>query len=47
MSQLFEDSDEEIEFKTDNSYAKTYDIWRKKEEIHKGNNFVVSKRKIA
>ncbi|XP_044744531.1 protein KRI1 homolog [Coccinella septempunctata] len=35
MSKLFEDSDSEIEIKTENEYAKSYDTWRKKEELNK------------
>lgn len=38
MSQIFdgEDSpDENTNFKTNNEYAKTYDVWRKKEELNK------------
>ncbi|XP_053614800.1 protein KRI1 homolog [Plodia interpunctella] len=30
-----EDSDEEIDLKTENEYAKKYDAWREKEEMHK------------
>lgn len=30
-----EDSDDEINIKTENEYAKKYDSWREKEEIHK------------
>lgn len=33
---LFEDeSEDEVELKTENEYAKKYDKWRGKEEIHK------------
>lgn len=33
---LFEDdSEEEVSFKTENEYAKKYDSWREKEEVHK------------
>lgn len=35
MSKLFEDSDSDIGIKTDNDYAKSYDTWRKKEELNK------------
>ncbi|XP_046970133.1 protein KRI1 homolog [Vanessa cardui] len=30
-----EDSEEEVEIKTENAYAKRYDTWREKEELHK------------
>ncbi|XP_050352582.1 protein KRI1 homolog [Nymphalis io] len=30
-----EDSEEEVEIKTENEYAKRYDTWREKEELHK------------
>ncbi|KAK9872501.1 hypothetical protein WA026_017967 [Henosepilachna vigintioctopunctata] len=35
MSQLFEDSDDEVDIKINNEYAKNYDTWRKKEELNK------------
>ena len=36
MADLFEGcSDEEVTVKTDNSYAKRYDEWRRKEELMK------------
>ncbi|XP_052755710.1 protein KRI1 homolog [Galleria mellonella] len=35
-NKLFEeDSDDEVTFKTENEYAKRYDAWREKEEMHK------------
>lgn len=30
-----DDSEEEVAIKTENEYAKKYDTWREKEEIHK------------
>lgn len=30
-----EDSEEEVTLKTENEYAKKYDAWREKEELHK------------
>lgn len=30
-----EDSADEVTFKTENEYAKKYDSWREKEELHK------------
>lgn len=37
MSQLFNDdsSDSEVDIKTNSEYAKNYDAWRQKEELHK------------
>ncbi|XP_026471244.1 protein KRI1 homolog isoform X2 [Ctenocephalides felis] len=37
MSKLFDgdDSDSDVNIKTDNPYAKNYDIWRQKEELNK------------
>lgn len=37
MSKLFDgdDSDSDVNIKTDNQYAKNYDIWRQKEELNK------------
>lgn len=35
-AKLFDDdSDEEVEIITENEYAKRYDAWREKEELHK------------
>lgn len=37
---LFDDeSEEEVDLKTENEYAKKYDKWRGKEEIHKRESF--------
>lgn len=30
-----DDSEEEVAIKTENEYAKKYDSWREKEELHK------------
>ncbi|XP_018567968.1 protein KRI1 homolog [Anoplophora glabripennis] len=36
MSKIFEcDSDSDVEIRTDNQYAKNYNVWRKKEELNK------------
>lgn len=36
MSKIFEeDSDSDVEFRTDNEYAQNYNIWRKKEELNR------------
>lgn len=36
MSKIFDnDSDSDIEIKTNNDYAKNYDVWRKKEELNR------------
>lgn len=32
---LFEDDTDDLDIKTDNEYAKKYNTWRKKEELHK------------
>lgn len=40
MKKLFEDDHEEkVEIKTNNEYAKNYDIWRRKEEANKRKVF--------
>lgn len=36
-----EESEEEVEIKIENEYAKKYDKWRGKEEIHKRECMVV------
>lgn len=33
-----EDSEDEVAIKTENEYAKRYDAWREKEELHKCEN---------
>ena len=35
-----EDSEEEVALKTENEYAKKYDAWREKEELHKCENII-------
>lgn len=34
-NKLFEDEADDLDIKTDNAYAKNYNTWRKKEELHK------------
>lgn len=32
---FYDESEEEVAIKTENEYAKKYDTWREKEELHK------------
>lgn len=36
-----DDSDEEVALKTENEYAKKYDKWREKEELHKRKHVIL------